>query len=334
MPPRDAACMSILAEIRRGTHVESVHTGSFVVTDADGRIVLSGGDVDRPTYPRSAIKALQALPLLAQGGADRFGLTGAELALACASHTGLPEHTETAAAMLAKAGRTVACLECGTHWPSSASAARALAAAGQVPSALHNNCSGKHAGFICAAVAAGHDPAGYIAPDHPTMMAVTDAVAEVTGAALVAENRAIDGCSIPTFLIPLRALAAGFARFGTGQYLPTDFAAAAVRLRAAVAENPTKVAGPGRFDTDITAALGEAAFVKTGAEGVHAGALPGLGLGFAVKVEDGHNRAADAATAVLLRHFLGAHAVLDRWASQTVTNWNGLVVGSIEGRIQ
>ena len=325
--------MVIIAEIRRGHHVESVHTGTFVVTDAHGRVVLSGGDPDRATFPRSAIKALQALPLLAHGAADRLGLTPPELALACASHTGLPEHTQTAASMLAKAGRDVTCLECGTHWPSSTSAARALAAAGKTPSALHNNCSGKHAGFICTAIAAGQDPAGYIDPDHPTMRAVTQAVSEVTGVQLGPENRAVDGCSIPTFMMPLRAVATGFARFGTGTHMPAGFAEAASRLRQAVAENPTKIAGPGRFDTEITQALGASAFVKTGAEGVHAGALPSLGLGFAIKANDGTTRAADACAAALLKHYLGTSAVLEKWVSQPITNWNGIHVGQINGKL-
>ena len=319
----------ILAEILRGTHVESRHTGSFAVTDALGRLVLSGGDPHQATFPRSAIKALQALPLLTEGAADRFAFTDAQLALACASHTGLPEHTATAHAMLTQAGREPACLECGTHWPSSTSAARALAAAGQAPSALHNNCSGKHAGFICAAVASGHDPRFYIRPDHPTMARVSQAVRAATGAAMAEADRATDGCSIPTYRAPLSAIATGFARFGTGTGLPQGFAHAAARLRAAAAANPIMLAGPGRIDTEITAALGEAAFLKTGAEGVHAGAIPALGLGFAIKADDGGNRAADAFVAALLRHFLGAHAVLEAWACSPLRNWNGIAVGAV-----
>jgi L-asparaginase II len=322
---------TVIAEIYRGGHLESRHTGSFVVVDAAGGVVLQGGDPARAAFPRSAIKALQALPLVVEGGADRFGLGDAELALACASHTGLPMHTAVAAGMLAKAGHDVTCLECGAHWPSSASAARALAASGEAPSALHNNCSGKHAGFICAAVAAGRDPAGYIAPDHPTMQAVTGAVAAVTGAAMTAANRATDGCSIPTYEVPLHAVALGFARFGTGTCMPEGFAAAAARLRQAVAARPDMVAGPGRIDTEVMTALGEAAFIKAGAEGVHAGALPGLGLGFAVKADDGAGRAADAATAALLRRLLPPHAVLEQWAEQALVNWNGIEVGRVVG---
>jgi L-asparaginase II len=319
----------ILAEILRGGHVESRHTGSFAVTDAQGRLVLSGGDPHAATFPRSAIKALQALPLLAEGAADRFGLTDAQLALACASHTGLPAHTETARAMLTQAGREPACLECGTHWPSSVTAARALAAAGETPTALHNNCSGKHAGFVCAAISAGHDPRGYIRPDHPTMVRVTQAVREATGAAMAEDDRATDGCSIPTYRMKLSAIATGFARLGTGTDLPQGFSQAATRLRSAAAANPVMLGGPGRIDTEITKALGEAAFIKTGAEGVHAGAIPALGLGFAIKADDGGNRASDAFAAALLRHFLPGYPVLDAWACMPLTNWNGLAVGEI-----
>jgi L-asparaginase II len=319
----------VIAEILRGGHVESRHTGHFAVTDSQGRIVLSGGDPSEAVFPRSAIKALQALPLLADGAADRFRITDAELALACASHTGLPAHTSTALCLLHRAGRDETCLECGTHWPSSASAARALAASGQTPSALHNNCSGKHAGFVCVAIAAGHDPAGYIRPDHPAMARITEAVAAATGATLTASNRGTDGCSIPTYQIPLGAIATGFARFGTGAHLPTGFAQAAARLRHAAAGNPVMLAGPGRIDTEVTEALGESVFLKTGAEGVHAGAIPSLGLGFAIKADDGGNRAADAFAAALIRHFLPGHAVLDRWAHSPLTNWNGITVGEI-----
>ncbi len=322
---------ALLAEVHRGNHVESRHTGSLIVCDADGRLVLSRGDPDRSAFPRSAIKALQALPLLVSAAADRWGLTDIELALACASHTGTPAHAEIALAMFAKAGRDVSGLECGTHWPSSTSAARALAAAGRHPNALHNNCSGKHAGFICTAIAAGTDPTGYVGPDHPTMRGVIGAVAAATGAPATQEARATDGCSIPCFLTPLRAIATGFARFGTGQNLPEGFAAAAARLREAVAANPDMIAGEGRFDTEITTALGTAAFVKTGAEGIHAGALPALGLGFALKIDDGATRAADAATAALLTRYLGPHDALIRWSATTLRNWNGIEVGRVVG---
>ena len=323
----------LIAEILRNGHVESCHTGAFAVADASGRLVLSGGDPERAIFPRSAIKALQAIPLLVSGAADRFGLDEAALALSCASHMGAPVHADTAQAMLRAAGRGQECLECGVHWPSSESAARALATAGGRPSALHNNCSGKHAGFVCTAVATGRDPAGYVAPDHPTMRDVTEAVAEVTGERLDAQGPAVDGCSIPAYRIRLASLAAGFARFGAGLGLPAGFAQAAARLRRAVAANPVMVAGAGRFDTVVAEALGEAAFVKVGAEGVYCGAMPALGLGFALKCDDGASRAAEAAAAALLRRFLGAGPVLDELAAPTLVNWRGSEVGAVRASI-
>lgn len=321
---------SILVEVTRGGRIESRHAGAAVVVDADGRVLFGVGDTDAAVYPRSAVKALLALPLVETGAADRLGLSAAELALACSSHSGEPEHAEVAASMLAKAGRDVSTLECGTHWPTRVSSARNLAAAGLVPSALHNNCSGKHSGFICLACDQGHDTKGYIQPDHPTMRAVTAALAETTGVQLDAGRMAIDGCSIPTYAIPLRALAHGFARFGTGAGMTPDRAAAASRLRAAVAAHPFLVAGTGRFDTNLMEALGARVFSKTGAEGVFCVALPELGLGIAVKCDDGAGRAAEVATAALIDRFLKPGDTLPgSLLKPELVNWNGIKVGEI-----
>lgn len=320
----------ILVEVTRGNRVESRHAGAAVVVDSAGKVVLALGDVEAAVYPRSAVKALLALPLVETGAADRLGLSDAELALACSSHSGEALHVATAAAMLGKAGRDVSCLECGTHWPSRDTAARALAASGAQPSALHNNCSGKHAGFICLACDQGHDPAGYVQPDHPTMRMVTQALAETIGLRLEADRMAIDGCSIPTFAVPIRALAHGFARFGTGAGMQADRASAAVRLRAAVAHHPFLVAGTGRFDTRLMEALGARAFSKTGAEGVFCVALPDQGLGIAVKCDDGAGRAAEVATASLIARFIGSTGSVPQSLLQPeLRNWNGIPVGDI-----
>ena len=323
----------VLVEVTRGGRVESRHRGMVAVVDAEGGVAFQVGDIDAPVFPRSAVKAFQALPLLETGAADRFGLADAEIALACASHSGEAAHAAAAAAMLHKAGRDGSCLECGAHWPTGAEAARALAAAGEHPSALHNNCSGKHAGFVCVASAIGADAEGYVRPDHPVMREVTTAMADVTGATLDETSRATDGCSIPTYAVPLRSLALGFARFGTGHGFGPARAAAARRIRAAVAAHPFMVAGTGRFDTDLMAALGARAFVKTGAEGVHCGALPELGLGFALKCDDGAGRAAEVVTAALVRHFLRPQgepaSILDRLARPGLRNWNGIKVGEL-----
>jgi L-asparaginase II len=323
----------ILVEVTRGSQVESRHRGAVSVVDAEGAAVLTLGDVECRVFPRSAVKALQALPLVEGGFAEKYALTDAEIALACASHSGEPEHVATAAAMLEKAGEMPACLECGSHWPSNDDAARALAASGRTPTALHNNCSGKHAGFICLACGLGTDPEGYVSPEHPVQRAVSAALEDITGASHTGDVRGIDGCSIPTYAVPLPALAFGFAKFGAGVGLSKGCVRAAERIRAAVAAHPFMVAGTGRFDTRVMERFGERVFVKTGAEGVHCAALPELGYGLAVKCDDGGKRAAEAVMASVILRFLEAddeeRAFLAGFARRPLRNWNGITVGEV-----
>jgi len=320
----------VVAELMRGNRIESAHRGAGAVMDADGRIVMSFGDIERPIYPRSAVKALQALPLLESGAADRLELSEEEIALACASHSGEANHVATARSMLAKSGRDEDALECGAHWPISEEASRALARSGRTPGALHNNCSGKHAGFICVASAIGVDPRGYVGPEHSVQREVTAALAHVTGARLSEEERAVDGCSIPAYAISLQALARGFARFVTGQGLSPLRSRAAARIRAAIAVHPMTIGGTGRFDTQIMTVLGPRALTKAGAEGAYCAALPKRGLGLAVKVDDGAARAAQIMIAALLARFGEfddeTQARLAQFTSPRLTNWNGMEV--------
>ena len=330
----------ILVEALRGNARESMHRGAIAVLDADGAVVASLGDIDRPVFPRSAVKVLQALPLVESGAADQLGLDDAELALACASHGGEPAHTAAVERMLGKAGLDPAALECGTQWPSYDRAARALAAAGREASGVTNNCSGKHAGFLCLACRL-HDGAslrrfatGYVRPDHPVMRTVTAALQAATDCDLARAPRGTDGCSIPTFAFPLRNLALAFARVGTGTGLAPGHAAAAQRLRRAVAAHPFMVAGSGRFDTRVMDRLGERVFCKVGAEGVYCAALPERGLGVAIKIDDGNNaRAAEVAMATAIEAFVcldDADAGFMRGLSDaTLRNWNGIEVGSL-----
>ncbi|MBV9976033.1 MAG: asparaginase [Hyphomicrobiales bacterium] len=326
----------ILVEVTRGRATESQHRGALAVVDADGRRVQALGETDRRIFPRSAVKGLQALALIETGAADRYGLTQAELALACSSHSGEPRHAETAASMLAKAGRDVTCLECGTHWPSNEQAARALAATGREPTALHNNCSGKHSGFICVACATNVDPKGYVRPDHPVQQRIKAVFEDMMSIKLPDASRGVDGCSIPTYATPLEALALAFARFGSGTKLSRDRAAAALRLREAVAGEPFMVAGSRRFDTIVMGALGTKAFTKTGAEGVYCAALPEQGLGIAIKCDDGAGRAAEAVMASLLCAYVpmtdAQRAIVAPYADKPILNWNGIETGRLRVR--
>lgn len=323
----------VLVEVLRGPLVESRHRGAFAVVDAEGATLLAAGSIDRPVFPRSAVKAIQALPLVESGAADAFGYGERELALACASHPGEPAHAACAAAMLAAAGLSPEALECGAHWPSGQAAARGLAAAGEEPSALHNNCSGKHAGFLAVCRHLGLAPQGYTAPDHALQRLVRAALEAVTGAPHAVSACGIDGCSIPTYAVPLRQLAHGFARMASGTGLKPERAAAARRLFAACAAQPFFVAGSERFDTTVLGLGGGRLFVKTGAEGVYCGALPERGLGIAVKCDDGATRAAEVTMAALLARLLGADdplgARLAGLARPTLTNWRGRTVGAL-----
>ena len=328
----------ILIEVLRGTAVESLHCGALAIVDADGGLHTSVGDIDRPIFPRSAVKLLQALPLVASGAADAFGLTDAELSIACASHSGEPEHVATAAGVLAKLGLDFHALECGTQWPSREPVLKGMVARGETASPLHNNCSGKHAGFVCVACALarqqGAEPAefarGYIGARHPVMREVGAAISASTGVDVDHAPSGIDGCSIPTFALPLRALALGFARAGTGRGLSDAHAAAARRLRQAVAAAPFMVGGTDRFDTRVMLALGEALFCKIGAEGVYCAALPELGLGVALKIDDGASRAAEAAMAAVASALLQREeALLHGYSHLRLSNWRGTAVGSL-----
>jgi L-asparaginase II len=323
----------VLVEVVRGSRLESEHRGRAAVIDADGNALLLLGDVGRPVFPRSAVKPLQALPLVESGAADRFGFGEDELALASASHAGEPAHVALVERMLARAGLDAAALACGAHPPIHAPSAQALARSGREPSALHNNCSGKHAGFLCVACAMGADPAGYADAVHPVQRAVKAALEGIAGVALDDRSCAIDGCSVPTWPLPLEKLAHGFARFGTGRGLDPHRARAAARIRAACAARPYLVAGTGRFCTRIMAHFGGRVLVKGGAEGVLCATLPEAGLGIAVKCEDGAARAAEVAMAALISRLLplddADRATLGPLVRPSLRNWNGIEVGAL-----
>ena len=322
----------VLVEVTRGHIVESVHRGAVAVFDADGVEVTAIGDIDRPVFPRSAVKAIQALPLVESGAADAFGLGAREIAMACASHSGEPAHADLAAAMLGKAGLDAGALECGAHWPTNQATALALAAGGR-PTALHNNCSGKHAGFLCTCRHLGIDHRGYVGAGHGEQKLVREAMEAVTGAAHGADVCGVDGCSIPTYAVPLRNLATGFARMATGRGLAPQRAAAARRIVEACMAEPFFVAGTDRADTRMMEFGKGRVFTKTGAEGVFCAALPEHGLGIALKCDDGATRAAETMVASVLAGLLKDDEELASGlrsiASPVLKNWNGIEVGAV-----
>ncbi|MGQ0677874.1 MAG: asparaginase [Rhodospirillales bacterium] len=317
----------ILVEVTRGDMVESRHTGTVAVVDAGGGVKLSCGNISQPVYPRSAIKPIQALPLIESGAADALALGDAEIALACASHGGEPRHVETVRAWLGRLGLSEDDLECGAHPPSFAAAAEALFRANAPVTNAHNNCSGKHTGFLSVAKHKGWPTRGYIKADHPVQKLVLQALADLCGSDLSQGARGIDGCGIPVLGIPLERLALAMARVADPTGLPRARQAAIRRIRRAMAREPFMVAGTGRFCTRVLAKLGESVILKTGAEGVYMAALPALGMGVCLKIADGAARASQIALAAVLER-LGIAGAADL-ATAPLSNVAGLPVGEI-----
>ena len=323
----------ILAEAIRGNWVENRHRGAYVIVDAEGRIIASAGDIERPVFPRSAIKSMQALPIFSRQAQGKFHHTEEELALACASHHGEDVHVATANGLLTRIGLSAADLECGAHAPTNAAARDALRASGGQPSPLHNNCSGKHSGMLSVAVAMGVPTAGYVEREHEVQKVVRAAVEAVIDESLTEEKCGTDGCSIPTFAAPLRAFAYGFARMATGKGLSEDIADAARRLFDAATTHPHLVAGTGHPDTLLMAAFKRRLMQKGGAEGVQCGAIRDKGWGYALKCDDGNMAASHAMLAgLLLKHAdpdAGQRALLETLAHQPIENVRGAAVGEM-----
>lgn len=315
-----------MVELWRGGRCESVHAGHAVVCDPQGTAVAAWGDPEAVIYPRSSCKMVQALPLVESGAGA--GLTAEQLALACASHQGAAAHVGRVAAWLADLGLGEADLRCGAHEPADRAERDRLIRAGEGPCQLHNNCSGKHAGFLTLArhLRAGPD---YVDPGHPVQLAVRAAFEAVTGAC--SPGYGIDGCSAPNFATTLRGLAramAAFAAAGSG-----DARGRAMRrLTEAMMAHPDLVAGEGRACTVLMRAAAGRAAVKTGAEGVFVAILPGQRLGVAVKIADGAARAAEAAIAALLvrlKVLEEGDPAVRRYLGAPILNWRGIATGEV-----
>lgn len=323
----------LTVEVTRGRHVESRHTGAVAIVDVAAKVQLAFGDIRQAVYPRSAIKALQAIAAVEAGAADAVDMSASEIAVMCASHAGEPRHVETVTAMLTRLGLSESDLECGPHWPNHEDSARDLARAGQGPDQRHNNCSGKHAGMLALAKALGVPTHGYSDPTHPVQQRILGVIEMMTGHDCTDAPVARDGCSVPTWAIPLENLAYGFARFGAPDGLPEARQDACRRIRQAVFSDPFMVAGTGRYCTEVIAALAPRVFLKTGAEGVFCACVPEMGIGIALKCDDGATRGAEVMmTAVLDKIGVLTPADREQLAERLVVpvmNRRGFHVGDI-----
>ncbi|MGL4397709.1 MAG: asparaginase [Hyphomicrobium sp.] len=321
----------VLIEVTRGPLIEVQHRGVLAVATADGQLKVALGDVERPVFPRSAVKPMQALPLIETGAADHYGYDNGHVALACASHSGTARHVAIARDMLDRAGLAIGAMACGTHLPRDPAEQRALLLAGAEPSVLHHNCSGKHAAMLATARHLGEPTDGYWEDKHPVQARIRTALEDMTGTSLTPSVCGIDGCAVPNWALGVRHLATAFARFGTGTAAGgsgTILRARAIeRVIAAMLAEPEMVAGAGRLDTRVIAAFKGAAIIKTGADGAYAGFFPKSGLGFALKIDDGAGRAAEAVAANIVLSLAGAADGIAR--EKTLRNPHGDTVGVI-----
>ncbi len=328
----------IVARLHRSGHLESLHRGAWVVVDIDGAVIDGAGRPDQLIFARSATKSLQALPLVESGAFDRFGFDDRHLALASASHDGDAEHVGVAADGLVRIGLDEHALRCGPQAPRNQGD-------DMTPRRIANNCSGKHTGFLAVARHVGDDPADYLSPRSVTQRRVASAVAAMTAAPVAPDDPPamapyVDGCSAPTFHLPLSGLALGLGRVANPDLLPPeaggpDRADACRRITEAAARHPHLIAGHvGHISTELIRATNGRIFAKRGAEGVFALGIRGEGVGLAFKIDDGNGRGYEALSIeVLRRHgWLSADELdaLSPFTSPVLTNWDGLDIGHRE----
>lgn len=329
-----------LVEVTRGRIVESRHHGHVVVMDGEGRTLASLGSPETVTFLRSSSKPHQTIPLVATGAADHFGFTDAEIALACGSHNGEEEHTETALSMLRKAGLDERALHCGPQEPYSEEAAEELKRRGLKPTALHNNCSGKHAAMLALAVYLNAPVENYEELEHPVQQLIARAVAEFAGVTVDEMGIGTDGCAAPNFAVSVNDMALMYARFvNPPAHFDEKTREACSRIARAMTAHPEMVEGRGELDTELMKACGGRLISKVGAEGVYtAGVVPSKkfpqGLGLAFKIEDGDkgDRARSPVAVEILRQLRVLEddaAPLQKFSRKLLRNHRGDEVGEI-----
>ena len=286
-----------LTEIWRGQIIESLHYGHALICDEKGEVVECWGDPDAVVYPRSSAKMIQALPLIESGAAEAFHLTTEHLALACASHQGAAVHTDRVSDWIAGLGYTDSDFRCGPQMPQDRAAFNNLIKTDGSPCQVHNNCSGKHAGFMTVSKHLGGG-ADYIDPDHPAQQACFAAFEEVTGEP--SPGFAPDGCSAPNSITTMRGMGRAMGWFASAVEGKDARHTAAVRLVQAMIEHPLLVAGEKRACTELMRACSEPVALKTGAEGYFVAIAPTRKRGIALKITDGTTRAANCTIAALL----------------------------------
>lgn len=325
----------VLAQTRRGDLIENHHRGAYVVVDTDGDVLAAAGNFQSIIYARSSLKPINVLAMITSGAADALSVTDQEIVLACASHNGDDVHVNLVREWLERLGLSDHDLECGIHAPMGKSANKALRAAGQNPTALHNACSGKHAGFMTLAKHMGYPIKGYSHRGSTTQDHVMSVAAEILGIDKDTAPRGVDGCCIPMMGMSILTLAKGMARLASPVGLSDNLRLACERVTRSVQTYPELIAGSGRFCTDVISLTGGEVLVKMGADGVFVGWIPSKKWGIALKIDDGNLKAAEVAMAALLKQLklIPNPELLDRWINQPIHTWTRDIVGQFESGV-
>ncbi len=328
----------ILAKVIRGNTTESIHRGSLLIIDGDGKEVVNIGDAETVAFIRSSAKPFQVLPFLLSGGAEKFGFQESEIALACASHSGEKIHTAIAERMLKKIGLSESDLRCGTHLPFNEQRAEEMIHTGEKPMQLHNNCSGKHAAMLAFAKVIGADLKTYDLIENPIQQAILEMIAEFCETPKSDIPIAVDGCCAPNFALSVRAMAKGFLKLVfPPETFDGELREACRRVTTAMMNYPELVGGTERLDTLLMQSARGKFISKIGAEGVWlCGVLPSekfkKGLGIALKIDDGDDKRARAAVSVEVLRQLGIfdQGKLKDYSPLPIKNRRGEAVGRVE----
>lgn len=320
----------VLVELYRDRVLESYHRGVICIVNAQQEVVYAAGDIHQICYPRSAMKLLQVIPLLVHGGQEKFGLTLEEIAVMCGSHNAEPDHVNAVRSILQKIGLSESALQCGAQFPSSRKDANALIRNGEKPAAIHNNCSGKHAGMLAACVLLGLSTTDYIDPQHPLQQEIADVCSTLYNYPKSQMITALDGCSAPIYAVPVYHQAIGYMNLVSPSLRP-DWRKACDTLLAAVSAHPFMVAGTGRYCTDMLRVTAPDIIGKTGAEGIFCMAFAKPQWGVCIKIDDGKMAPQyNIAQAVLEQTGLVDQALLSplhHYLSADIQNFSGKVTG-------
>ncbi|MGE5701595.1 MAG: asparaginase [Clostridia bacterium] len=324
-----------LVVVKRGNHIESTHKGSIAVVDWQGNLLYGAGDITRMTFTRSALKPVQAIPVIQSGAADRFLMNDKEIAILCGSHNGEEQHTQVVNSMLFRIGLAEDNLQCGAHPPYSQESYLELVKKQIEPSQIHNNCSGKHTGMLALALHLESDISTYHKMEHPVQRKVLEALLELAELTEEQVISGIDGCGVPNFGLPLNKMAQVFAKLANPEHLhPQSLKQAIKRITHAMQQYPEMVSGTNEFCTEVMKVCKSKLIAKAGAEGVYCLGLLDKGIGIAIKAEDGNLRSAYPAAVEVLKQ-LGELTpqeleALESFHTPVIKNRKGEHVGRVE----